>query len=139
MSQAMSEELSEREQKGLEHLRQAKALGVSLAEYCRRFELDLNLWYRVKQKLVRKGLAEKGEACKVVKSAAVEKTAARQQRAFARVHIAAAPSPVAVKSLLAAVDTPMACRIEHPCGWVLECSSLPPAAWLATVLAGERP
>lgn len=129
----MSQAMSEREQKGLEHLRQAKALGVSLAEYCRRFELDLDLWYRVKQKLVRKGLAEKGEARKVVKSAAVEKTA------FARVHIAAAPSPVAVKLLLAAVDTPMACRIEHPCGWVLECSSLPPAAWLATVLAGEQP
>lgn len=138
MLQSMTEKLSEREQKGLEHLRQAKALGVSLAEYCRRSELDLDLWYRVKQKLVRQGLAEKGEARKVVKSAKVEKTAAKQRTAFTRVQIATAASCAAVKSLRAAVAAPTGCRIVHPSGWVVECGTLPQAAWLATVLAGHR-
>lgn len=139
MSQSVTEKLSEREQKGLEYLDHARALGVSLAEYCRRFALDLDLWYRVKQKLVRKGLAEKGEARTVVKRAPLEKTEAMQRTAFARVRLAAAVSPAAVKSLAAAVAGPMACRFVHPSGWVLECSSLPQASWLATVLAGERP
>ena len=44
MSEAVIVILSERERQGLDHLRQAKDLGVSLAEYCRSFDLDLNLW-----------------------------------------------------------------------------------------------
>jgi hypothetical protein len=58
------------------------------------------------------------------------------------VHIAAAPeAPVLlpVSPPPAAVTAPVACRIVHPSGWVVECGTLPQAAWLAAVLAGPRP
>jgi len=38
---------------------------------------------------------------------------------------------------LAAGGTSVTCRLLHPGGWVLECDGLPPAAWIAAVLAGE--
>ena len=136
MSEAVIEILSERERQGLDHLRQAKDLGVSLAEYCRSFDLDLNLWYRIKQKLVRKGLVEKGEARKMAKLAEAPVLPPEKPPAFARVQIAAVPelgSPPAV------MPVPVACRIVHPSGWVVECGTFPPASWLATVLAGQHP
>lgn len=139
MTQAVVEILSERERQGLDHLRQAKELGVSLAEYCRSFDLDLNLWYRIKQKLVHKGLVEKGEARKMGKPAQAPISPIEKPPAFARVQIAAPPvraaqSPPAVMS-----PVPVACRIVHPSGWVVECETFPPASWLATVLAAQRP
>ena len=42
MSEAMLEKLNEVERTCVEHLRQAQVLGVSLAEYCRSFDLDLS-------------------------------------------------------------------------------------------------
>ena len=33
--------------------------------------------------------------------------------------------------------TSVTCRLLHPGGWVLECDGLPPATWIAAVLAGE--
>lgn len=56
MSEAMLEKLNEAERTCVDHLRQARVLGVSLAEYCRSFDLDLSKWYRVKQALARKGV-----------------------------------------------------------------------------------
>ena len=128
------EDLSEREQKCLDHLRQARDLGVSFAEYCRSFELDLGLWYRVKQKLAHKGVPEavsaRAKAPKVVEE--------KEPAPFARVHIAE-PCVVPVPPPPAVIAIPVACRIVHPSGWVLECGTLPQASWLATVLAGPRP
>lgn len=54
MSELMLEKLNEAERVCVDHLRQAQVLGVSLAEYCRSFDLDLSKWYRVKQALARK-------------------------------------------------------------------------------------
>jgi len=56
MSELMLEKLNEAERVCVDHLRQAQVLGVSLAEYCRSFDLDLSKWYRVKQALARKGI-----------------------------------------------------------------------------------
>lgn len=138
MSKAVVEMLSERERQGLEHLRQAKELGVSLAEYCRSFDLDLNLWYRIKQKLGRKGLVEKGEARRRAKPAQAPILPTEKPPAFTRVQVSAAPAPE-VDSSLAMMPLPVACRIVHPCGWVVECGTFPPASWLAAVLATHRP
>jgi hypothetical protein len=33
-------------------------------------------------------------------------------------------------------STPVACRLMHPSGWVIECGGLPPAAWMTAVLSG---
>jgi hypothetical protein len=41
-----------------------------------------------------------------------------------------------VASRPAAGGAPMACRLVHPSGWVFECGGLPPASWMAAVLAG---
>jgi hypothetical protein len=129
--------LSERERQGLEHLRQAKELVVSLAEYCRSFDLDLNLWYRIKQKLVQKGLAEKGEGRKMAKPAQRPISPVETPPAFARVQIVAPPTPAA-EPPPAVSWAPTVCRIVHPSGWVVECGTFPPASWLAAVLAGQR-
>jgi hypothetical protein len=40
----------------LEHLHKAEELNVSVAEYCRTFEIDAKDLYSAKQSLVRKGL-----------------------------------------------------------------------------------
>jgi hypothetical protein len=138
MSEAMIEILSERERQGLDHLRQAKELGVSLAEYCRSFDLDLNLWYRIKQKLVHKGLVEKGDARKMAKRTESPVLLPEKASAFARVQIAA-PSVPAAESPHAVMPVLVACRIVHPSGWVVECGTFPPASWLASVLAGQHP
>lgn len=139
MAEAAVGKLSERERTGLGHLQQAKVLGISLAEYCRKFELDLDLWYRVKQKLVRLGLAEKGEARKVARIGKVRKSAAKKRTGFARIWIAATAAATMQDSRPSVNSPPMACRIVHPAGWVLECGTLPQSSWLATVLAGPRP
>jgi hypothetical protein len=65
MSEQMLEKLNEVERAGVEHLRQAQVLGVSLAEYCRSFDLDLGKWYRVKQVLTRKGIVVTGTSVAV--------------------------------------------------------------------------
>jgi hypothetical protein len=52
----MAETLTEREQKCLEHVRQAQELGVSFSEFCRSLDLNANTWYPIRRGLVRKGV-----------------------------------------------------------------------------------
>jgi hypothetical protein len=53
----------------------------------------------------------------------------RKTGAFVPVRVVgAAPTPK---------GTLVTCRLVHPGGWVLECDGLPPATWIAAVLAGE--
>jgi hypothetical protein len=139
MKEVVAEKLSERERTGLKHLQQAQVLGISLAEYCRKFELDLGLWYRVKQKLVRKGLSEKGETGKVAKIAMSGNAVAKRRTTFAPVQIVEATTRASRDAPPVVTGTPMACRIVHPSGWIVECGTLPQASWLATVMAGPRP
>ena len=109
-------ELSECEIMFLEHLRQAQTQGVSLAEYCRRHDLNVGLLYRIKQDLAHRGVSECAETV-------VKKARALPAR-FTPVRI----SPAAPVS--------SACRIKHPSGWVVECASLPPPAWLSALMLG---
>jgi hypothetical protein len=117
-----TESLTEREQQALEHMRKAQELGTTLKEYASRFGLDVQKLYQLRKPLVRKG------ALGPVHSPAKEPHSANKASAFLPVRI--------VSSAPAASSTPVACRLLHPSGWVVECGGFPPASWMAAVLAG---
>jgi hypothetical protein len=131
------EKLNEAERICVDHLRQAQVLGVSFAEYCRSFDLDLSKWYRVKQALARKGITVTATSVAAAEVRPGEPVAEEKAAPFARVHIAATPTaPAPPPPAVGAVG--VACRIMHPSGWVVECGILPQASWLAAVLAGPH-
>jgi hypothetical protein len=135
MSELMLEKLNEAERTCVDHLRQAKVLGVSFAEYCRSFDLDLAKWYRVKQALARKGITVTALSVSVAEVCHVEPAAEEKAAPFARVQIATAPAASAPSEV---GTVAVACRIVHPSGWIVECGILPQASWLAAVLAGQH-
>ena len=118
---AITEALTEREQQALEHMRKAQELGVTLKEYAARMGLDVQHLYQLRKPLVRKGAL--GPARRSDPEPQKDKS-----RVFLPVRV--------VSSGPAAGGTPMACRLVHPSGWVFECGGLPPASWMAAVLAG---
>lgn len=137
MSELMLEKLNEAERVCVDHLRQAQVLGVSFAEYCRSFDLDLAKWYRVKQALSRKGVTVTAVSVSVAEASKGDPAAEEKAAPFARVQIAAAlaaPVPPPISGSTVGV----ACRILLPSGWIVECGILPQASWLAAVLAGQH-
>jgi hypothetical protein len=119
---AMTEALTERERQALEHMSKAQELGITLKEYAVRMGLDVQQLYQLRKPLVRKGAL--GPARRPDPEPRRDKSSA-----FFPVRI--------VPSGPAAGGTSMACRLVHPSGWVFECGGLPPASWMAAVLAGE--
>jgi hypothetical protein len=101
-------DLTEREQRVLDHLQQAQALGVSLREYAGAYGLDVKELYNGKAQLMRKGV--------------LAESASRSNK-FLPVEIA--PSAVTERE---------GCRIVHSSGWTIECTSLPDAAWIAALV-----
>jgi hypothetical protein len=121
----MAETLTEREQKCLEYVKQAQELGVSFAEFCRSFDLNVNTWYSIRQGLVRKGVID-GRPKTDEPEESKEPTSA--PAGFAEVRIA---PPSVVPAVM--------CRIRHPSGWVIECASWPEGSWMAALFAaGEH-
>jgi hypothetical protein len=120
---AMTEPLTEREQQALDHMRKAQELGTTLKEYASRFGLDVQQLYQLRKPLVRKG------ALGPARRPDPEPRRADKSRAFLPVRIVSS-GPAG------AAGTPMTCRLVHPSGWVFECGGLPPASWMAAVLAG---
>lgn len=116
MSKAIDDVLSEKERACLAHDRQARALGISFAEYCRERDLKVNQWYWVRTGLIRRGLI-----------AGHGKTEADKPAGFAPVRIAPTASETS------------ACRIRHPSGWVIECDSFPQAQWLSDLISRVTP
>jgi hypothetical protein len=117
-----AEQLTLRENVAMEHLQKAEELGVSLAEYCRTFEIDLKDLYNAKQSLVRKG---------VITSKAKDPDEAAE--------------PTAGGEFLSVMVTPPAapvvgpvCSIRHPSGLVIDCAAFPPAEWLTALVSGAR-
>jgi hypothetical protein len=111
-----TEQLTERESQALEHLRKAEDLEVTIAEYCRSFEIDVKELYAAKQVLVKKGLLPAPP-----KPAAAEEDKLSD---FVAVHVVPKPSAEPV------------CRLRYPNGLLIECMSWPTAQWLAK-LAGS--
>jgi hypothetical protein len=93
---------------------------VGLAQYARETGVAVNEIYSGKQSLVRKGVIP-GRIR--VDEADDEEIAAG---GFVAVHMA---------PRFGSGNSP-ACQIRHPSGVVLECSSLPPAAWVTALLSG---
>lgn len=116
----MTEALTEREQQALEHMRKAQEQGITLKEYAARMGLDVQHLYQLRKPLVRKGAL----------GPAVRRPEPRRDKSSAFLPVRV------VSSGPTAGGTPMACRLVHPSGWVFECGGLPPAAWMAAVLAG---
>lgn len=120
---ARIEALTELEQQGLEHMRKAQELGVTLKEYAARCGLDVQKLYQLRKPLVRKGAL--GPVRREVRQGHAADTAS----AFLPVRVvSAAPTSSSYA---------VACRLVHPNGWVLECDGLPPARWVTAVLTGD--
>lgn len=117
-----SDSLSERERQALKHMRKAQELGTTLKEYAAKIGLDVKQLYQIRGRLVRKGVL--GPAWGKVN----ESVGAGKASAFLPVRIVSSgPSPG---------RTPVACRLVHPSGCVLEFDGFPPASWVAAILSG---
>lgn len=114
-----TEPLTEREQQALEQMREAQEQGSTLKDYAGKIGLDVRRLYELRRRLVRKGAFGALPRRKVRKS--------RKEGAFV---------PVRVVAVAPASGPAVTCRLVHPGGWVLECDGLPPARWIAAVLAG---
>jgi hypothetical protein len=106
--------LTRRERDYLAHLRRAQARKLPLAQYCRVHGLNVQSLYNLRHQLSGK-------------SGRLRAAAAARQSKPADKFIAVRMAPVAPSGA--------ACRL-HLKGWVIECASLPPPAWLAGLLAG---
>jgi hypothetical protein len=108
-------ELSEREASYLDHRRQAKAQGMSLAEHCRRHGLNVKAYYQIARDLADR----------------------RRMLSGRKVQPAAAFAPVRITPAAVSSATTM-CRIKHPSGWVIECAALPPPSWLKALTGTQH-
>ena len=115
-----NEELTERERRVLEHLQRAEELRLGLAQYARQNGVAVSEIYSGKQSLVRKGV--------IPGRVRVDEREDEPMPAGGFVAVHMAPQ-------FGSGNSP-ACQIRHPSGVVVECSSLPPAAWVTALLSG---
>jgi hypothetical protein len=116
-----NEQLTERERRVLEHLQRAEELKLGLAQYAREAGVAVNEIYSGKQSLVRKGV--------IPGRVRADDREGEEMSAGGFVAVHVAPGFGGGRSA-------PACQIRHPSGVVVECSSLPPAAWVTALLSG---
>lgn len=118
----MTETLSERDRKCIEHLRAAEELGVTLREYARAYGIAVTRLYSGKAQLVKKGvLASKAPKPAADTDPVIDRfIAVRMEEPTAAVRASATP-------LL---------RVLHARGHVLEFGSWPPVELLAALIGG---
>ncbi|MGH8544167.1 MAG: IS66 family insertion sequence element accessory protein TnpA [Gammaproteobacteria bacterium] len=110
-------ELTASQQAYFEHVRQAKAQGLSLTAYCEKLGLNVRSLYGVRRDLVRKGILPRTLA-----------PTSKQARPSKFVAVQVAPSrPNGAEPV---------CRVRHPSGWTIECSGWPEAGWVSALLKG---
>jgi hypothetical protein len=120
------EELNEREVRVLEHLQKAQELDVTIAEYARSFDVDAKELYAIRQALIRKGALPRRSSDE---DEDIVEAAEPVRSDFVPVKVSLSHAPILGDTM---------CRIRHPSGVVIECASLPPAAWLMALLTGAR-
>ena len=98
-----------------EHAERAQSQGQTVAEYCRQVGLSPHALYSARRKLSKGG---------VPPGSPERRRARRKPGKFIAVNVAT--------SLPAVV-----CRVRHPTGWVVECSSWPDPIWMRE-LTGVR-
>ena len=108
-----------REREYLEHLRQAQAQELTLAEYCRARGLRAQSLYSVSSKLAGKGYI--GHRTGEVIAKPLQAT-----NQFMAVRVAA----------VATGGSGAVCRLRHASGWMIECMDLPQASWMAALVQG---
>jgi len=106
----------EAEQANLAHLQRARAHPAPLAQYCRARGLNVQSLYNLRHRLLKRNAPR----------SAVSSRGSRPAQKFIKVKVAAKP----------VAPSGAACRL-HRQGWVIECASLPPPAWLAGLMAGD--
>lgn len=111
-----------REREYLEHLGQAQAQELTLAEYCRARGLRAQSLYSVSSKLAGKGYIDHRTEGVIAK-------APQSTKQFMAVRVAPART----------MSSAAVCRLRHPSGWMIECMDLPQASWMAALVqGGER-
>lgn len=109
--------LTRREQEHLAHLRRAQARKLPLAQYCRAQGLSVQSLYNLRHQLSGKSGRRRAAA------------AAKQSKPADKfIAVRVGPEAAALAGA--------ACRL-HLKGWVIECASLPPSAWLTGLMAGD--
>jgi hypothetical protein len=117
---ATTDPLTEREQQALEHMLKAQELGSTLKGHAIKCGLDVQQLYELRRRLVRKGAFGPPPRRKAQEPG--------KAGAFLAVRVVpATPVPSSPS---------VTCRLVHPSGWVLECDGLPPASWMAAIVAG---
>jgi hypothetical protein len=120
--------LTEHELQCLEHLKQARALGASVAEYARTHGLKARMLYDGIKELKKKGVIAGSAAWHRLGGSSAESGSASSESGFVSVHIerpSAGPCP----------SFPVL-RVQHVRGHVLEFGTWPPADVLAAALSG---
>ena len=120
MSEETRGELTLAEQRFLERVQEAASEGVSLRDYYRAHGLSMAMLYKVRRRLVQKGLLPP-----LRESAGTSEVVGK----LVEVHVAE-EAAVAVPGLV--------CRLHHPSGWLIECGQWPDLRWLAGLM-GMRP
>ena len=113
-----TQKLTERLRATLAHLKQAKELGSTLADYAAAFNLNVKELYNGRTQLQRKGLWPK-----------IRKTKAREPQLLA-VEVTAQSG-----SAMPAPVNEWLFRVSGPGGWVMECRQLPEVSWLSALSA----
>lgn len=123
MSEETQGELTLAEQRLLERVQEAASEGVSLRDYYRAHGLSVPMLYKVRRRLVQKGLLpplRQSAGTTEVPGKLVQVRVAEEME----------DAEVAVPGLV--------CRVHHPRGWLIECGEWPDPRWLAALM-GERP
>lgn len=103
------------ERRYLDHAQRAQTQGLTLAQYCRANDLSVQSLYNAKRELRRKGAL----------GAAASKSS--KPGDFIAVRVAQAPPSAGGNTV---------CRLRAANGWVVECTSWPPASWIVECLDG---
>src|SRR5882724_9749324 len=102
---ATTQTLTGREQEALEHMLKAQELGSTLKGYAAKIGLDIQQFYELRRRLVRKGALGPPR----------RRTAKESGKADAFLPVRVVPAAPVPSS------TSVTCRLVHPSGWVLEC------------------
>jgi hypothetical protein len=108
--------LTGRERELLAHVRRAQARQMPLVRYCRAKGLAVQTIYNLRSRLAGEVGGDGRESTE------------RHDPAAAFIAVRLAPTEAA--------PAVAACRLQKK-GWVIECASLPPAAWLAVLMDGD--
>jgi hypothetical protein len=123
MEIAMADErLTAHELRCLEHLKQARALGLSLAQYARAHGLKVKMLYGAENRLRKKGVIA-GVSSQQPSEAITERKPETGESQFVAVRVAPHPSSPVL-------------RIQHAGGHVLEFGSWPPTEVMIAALSG---